>query len=66
MEKWLLDEDTSSYPVSWDGLYSLLVDSGDNSTAKFLKLAVTQAIPPQAESSTTQNSKSIYDLCIII
>ena len=66
MEKWLLDEGTSSYPANWDGLYSLLVESGDPYTAKLLRLVVTQAIHPhpsptsKAEKCTKQQSKHTH------
>ena len=63
MERWLFEEGLSSYPASWDGLYSLLVDAGALDTAKLLRIAVTQAILPppppsaKAESSTEQQSE---------
>ena len=70
MEGWLLDgRGTSSYPASWDGLHSLLVDAEAFDTAKLLRVAVTHAVLPSPpptlknETSTKQLSKTI--LCYV-
>ena len=45
MEEWIISGGCSSYPVTWEGLYSLLVDVESLNIAKLLKRAVIKAIP---------------------
>ena len=49
MEKWLCSnqqaQKTPSYPVSWKGLHSMLIDAEASDVAKCLRVAVTRAIP---------------------
>ncbi len=59
MEKWLLAKGSLSYPASWEGLHSLLVDAQAVDAAKLLKKAVCQAIHPPTptpDSSKVDNS----------
>lgn len=59
MENWMLDNDSSSYPCTWLGLYNLLKDSEiPISTLTRLKKAVTHAIfTPSPDSSFAQTSE---------
>lgn len=46
MEKWLLGNGSSTYPATWEGLHSLLLDAQADDAAKLLKKAVCNAIHP--------------------